>query len=125
MTRISSRRRAGVFLVVAAISCAAAVAAGASPIWERGSPFQACLEARFKVWVDGRAELIANLDPAASDIDDAAVAKWTVGSLDACRAETGGGEAQAEARFGRHMANWRSHINDAVQGIRQRGGGPD
>jgi hypothetical protein len=125
MMRTSYRRRFGAALVFAVLAGAAATAASASPIWERAGAFQACLETRFKEWVDSRAELVANLDPAASDIDDAAVAQWTVAALEACRAQAGGGDQESEARFAKHMASWRDHINTVVQGIRQRGGGPD
>lgn len=121
----TSRRRLGAGLVVAVLAGAAAAAASASPIWERAGAFQACLETRFKEWVDSRAELVVNLDPAAGDIDDAAVAQWTVAALDACRAQAGGGDRESEARFAKHMASWRDHINTVVQSIRQRGGGPD
>lgn len=122
--RISSRRRSGASLAFAIFAGAAAAAANASPIWERAGAFQACLETRFKEWADSRAELVVNLDPAAGDIDDAAVAQWTVATLEACRAQAGG-DQESEARFAKHMARWRDHIDNVVQSIRQRGGGPD
>jgi hypothetical protein len=96
--------------------------ARAASIWERAGPFQACLEGRFEKWVQARAELVLNEDTQAGNIDDAAVARWTTEAIGACRAQagTGGGDAASEARFANHMAQWRVHIYDLVQSIRQR-----
>jgi hypothetical protein len=94
--------------------------AGAAPIWEQAGPFQACLEQSFEKWVQARAELVLNEDPQAGDIDDVAVAQWTVQTVQACRARAGGGDEESAERFAKHMARWRAHIYDLVQSIRQR-----
>jgi hypothetical protein len=74
--------------------------------------------------VQARAELVLNEDAQAGSIDDASVAQWTNETMDACRAQAGGGDAESEARFAKHLARWRTHIYDLVQSIRQRAG-PD
>lgn len=119
------RCRSGTLLVLSVVLLAVAGPVIASPIWERAGPFQACLEAQFKEWVDRRAELVVNDDPAASQVDDAAVAKWTVATLEACRSRVGGGDADSESRFAKHMASWREHIYNLAQSILRRSGGPD
>ena len=65
-------------------------------------------------------ELIVNEEPKAGDIDDASVAKWAADTLTACRVQAGGGDEASEARFTKHMAQWRQHIYDRVQSIRER-----
>jgi hypothetical protein len=118
----SCRPRRGILGAVAILVLFAAHVHAAS-IWERAGPFQACLEGRYEKWVQARAELVANEDPQAGAIDDAAVAQWTAQTIDACREQAGGGE-ESEARFAKHMARWRAHIYDLAQSIRQRAG-PD
>jgi hypothetical protein len=117
-------RRRGALLGCAVVAAAIAGHAQVASIWERAGPFQACLEGSFEKWVHARAELVANEDPDAGNIDDAAVAQWTNGTLDTCRAQAGDGDQESEARFIKHMARWREHIYDLVQSIRQRAG-PD
>lgn len=125
MQHVFLRCLPGTMLLAIAFWVAVASTAIASPIWERSGPFQACLEAQFKEWVDQRAELVVNDDPAASQVDDAAVAKWTIAALEACRSRVGGGDADSEARFTKHMASWREHIYNLAQSILRRSGGPD
>ena len=119
----SYRPRRGINAALAIFVLYSAAAQAAS-IWERAGPFQACLEQSFERWVQARAELVVNEDRQASAIDDAAVAAWTTQTIDACRAQAGGGEEESEARFAKHMARWRDHIYDLAQRIRQRAG-PD
>jgi len=103
------------------LGCAAALAASANAasIAERAGPFQACLEGRFEKWVNGRSELVVNEDPKAGDVDDAAVARWALETVGSCRAQAGGGDQDAEARFTKRVAHWRQHIYDRVQNIRE------
>lgn len=97
-------------------------AARAAPIgWERGGPFQACLETRLQSWISAKAELVASDNPAAGEIDDLDVALWTVQALESCEEQVGRGDQTAELRFGRHMARWREHIHEVVEDIRRRG----
>jgi hypothetical protein len=116
MKRIKLGRRRGAVLGCAAVLAASANAAS---IAERSAPFQACLEGRFETWVNGRAELVVNEDPKAGDIDDAAVAKWMLETVGACQAQAGGGDQDAQARFTRRVAQWRQHVYDRVQSIRE------
>jgi hypothetical protein len=106
-----------------AVLCTLECATAAS-IWERAGPFQACLQQGFDKWLQARTELVVNEDPQASSVDDAVVAQWTARTIDACRARAGGGDEESVARFAKHMAQWRSHIYDLVQSIKQRAG-PD
>lgn len=120
MMRILCGRRRGALLSVAVLSMAIAGSAHAASIWDRTGPFQACLDGRLEKWVNARAALVLNEDPRASDVDDAAVAKWTVETLDVCRTQAGGGDQDSQARFAKHMASWRNHIHELVQSIRER-----
>jgi hypothetical protein len=122
--RPSCRAGRGILAALAILAVCATDHVRAALIWERAGPFQACLEGRFEKWVQSWAELAANEDPRVGNIDDAAVAQWTTHAIDACRAQAGGGDAESEARFGKHMARWRSHIYDLAQSIKQRAG-PD
>lgn len=96
-----------------------AASANASSIAERAAPFRVCLDSQLEKWVNARAELVVNEDPKAGDIDDAAAAKWAVSVLEACRIQTGGGDKNAEAAFTKRVAQWRQHIYDRVQSIRE------
>ena len=116
MKRMSLGRLRGALLGSAAVLAASA---NASSIAERAGPFQACLEGRFEAWVKGRAELVVNEDPKAGDVDDAAVGKWMVETVGVCRAQAGGGDKDAEARFTKRVAQWRQHIYDRAQSIRE------
>jgi len=96
--------------------------ASAAPItWGKQGAFEACLETSLEKWLQAQAELVVNEDPAASRLDDAAVAKWTIDTLAQCRARVGGADAESEGRFTSHMARWRNHIYDLASSIRQRG----
>ncbi len=90
-------------------------------VWERAGAFQTCLEKRMDAWINARAELVANDDPAAANIDDVGVALWTVQALQGCAAQVGRGDQTSEKRFSQHMAHWREHIYSVAQGIRQKG----
>ena len=120
MMRVLSRRRRGVLLTCAVFLTAMAGSATGAQIWERAGPFQACLEGRFETWLNARVELIVNEEPKAGNIDDASVAKWAADTLTACRVQAGGGDEASEARFTKHMAQWRQHIYERVQSIRER-----
>lgn len=87
---------------------------------ESDAAFQACLQAQTKQWIDARVELVLNEDPAAGDIDDAAVAGWTLQALKTCAAKAGGGDPASEQLFVRYMARWREHIDAAAAEIRRR-----
>jgi hypothetical protein len=118
MKRMSAGRLRGAMLGWAAV-LAVMASANASSIAERAFPFQACLEGRFETWVNGRAELVVNEDPKAGDVDDGAVAAWTLETVDVCRAQAGGGDQGTEARFTKRVAQWRQHIYDRAQSIRE------
>jgi hypothetical protein len=95
--------------------------AQAAPIaWERDGPLQSCLEGRLQSWVRAKAELVLNENPAASDIDDFAVAMWTAQTLENCEAQVGRSDFSAVVRFSTHMAHWRVHIHDVVEDVRRR-----
>jgi hypothetical protein len=89
--------------------------------WERGGPFETCLQARMDQWIGTQAERIVNEDPAAAELDDTDVALWAASAIEGCEAQAGRGDRSSEARFARHMAHWREHIDEVAQGIRQRG----
>jgi len=120
MMRVLSRRRRGVLLTCAAFLTAMAGSATGAQIWERPGPFQACLQGGLETWLSTRVELIVNEDAKAGDIDDASVARWAAETLAACRVQAGGGDQASEARFTKHVAQWRQHIYDRVQSIRER-----
>jgi len=108
----------GTLLWVAVASSDDAQAAGIG--WESNGPFQACLDARAKRWIDARVELVVSDSPAAGDVDDLAVAKWTIQVIDGCKARAGSGDPASEQLFGRYMAHWREHIDRAAAEIRRR-----
>jgi hypothetical protein len=120
------RRRAGVqvavsagtFLLVALGRSDAVPGAGVE--WGTNGPFQTCLDARAKQWIDARVELVVNEDPAAGNIDDAAVAAWTAQAIEACAATAGRGDQASEQLFVRYMAHWREHIDAAATEVRRR-----
>ena len=89
--------------------------------WERGGPFEKCLQARMDQWIGTQAERVANDDPAAGELDDTDVALWAASAIEGCEAQAGRGDRASEMRFARHMAHWREHIDAVAQGIRQRG----
>lgn len=113
------RPRGVQFFYAAFFLTAMTATANAAASSERTGPFQACLEGRLETWVNGRAELVVNEDPKAGDVDDAAVAKWMVETVSACRAQAGAGDQASEAGFTKRVAQWRQHIYGRVQSIRE------
>ena len=107
--------------IVVLVGMAGTQVAQASNIsWERRGNFEACLDDRLQAWINAKAALVINEDPAAGDLDDMDVALWAVEALQGCEAQTGHGNQTSENRFARHMAHWREHINGLAQIVRQR-----
>jgi hypothetical protein len=103
---------------------AAPVPAGAAPItWDRTNPLQGCLAAGLDKWLTAQVEILTNEDPASWRLDDMVVAKWTLDTLASCKAKAGG-DAATESRFTAYMAQWREHVQDLVDVVRQ-GNKPD
>jgi hypothetical protein len=109
-------------VVVAAIASASLAARAANFAWENSGQFEACLETQMTSWVNSKAELIINEDPAVADIDDMDVALWAVSALQGCEAQAGHGNQTSEGRFSRHMAHWREHIHNVATAVRDRVG---
>jgi hypothetical protein len=110
---------AGVLLCSAVASATVAHAAGIG--WEARGALQACLDTEVQGWINTRAALVANDDPAAGDIDDAAVAAWAMQALKGCAGKVGGAaDAASEQRFMKYMAHWREHIYSAADEFRTR-----
>ncbi len=109
---------AGMLLCVAAAGSSALRAAGIE--WNTHGALEACLDAHVRIWIEARAALVLNDDPTASDIDDLAVAAWTVQTISTCQAKAGRGNAASEQLFARYMAHWRQHIDVAVREARRR-----
>jgi hypothetical protein len=103
---------------VAAAGLGAAQAAGIE--WQAAGAFASCLNGQAKQWIDARAELVLNEDPAASAVDDVAVAAWTARTLEDCKAKAGRSDQESERLFVRYMAHWREHIDAAVTEVRRR-----
>lgn len=96
--------------------------AGAAEItWDRINPFQRCLAAGLDKWLEAQVDLLTNEDPASWRMDDRSVAQWTVDALAACRARAGGGDEATEARFTTYMAQWRRHVFELVEAVREKG----
>jgi hypothetical protein len=112
------RARSGVWAAAPAGVLLWAAAAGPGAAQTGG--FEACLNGQAKQWIDARAELVLNEDPAASAIDDAAVAAWTARTLEGCKAKAGRSDQESERLFARYMAHWREHIDAAVTEVRKR-----
>jgi hypothetical protein len=83
--------------------------------WETSGAFQTCLEGRAQRWIDAKVELVVSDNPAAGDVDDAAVASWTLQALDACKTQTGRSDPASEQQFVRYMAHWREHSDAEIQ----------
>lgn len=106
-----------------ALATAGTQAARAASIgWERHGAFEACLENQLNDWINAKATLVINEDPAAGDLDDIDVAMWAVTVLQGCETQAGHGNQSSEHRFSRHMAHWREHIHTVAQVVRQRVG---
>ena len=73
-------------------------------------------------WVFAKAQLVANQDAAASDIDDVDVALWAVTALQECETQAGSGNPASVQKFSKHMAHWREHIHKVAQTVRRRSG---
>jgi len=124
MMRNKSGHGRGIFLVSAIVLAAAgAQSANAANIdWERRGAYEACLDDRMNDWVNAKAALVINEDPAAGDIDDMDVAIWSVEALQGCERQTGQTNLMSEGKFSLHMAHWRDHIHTVAQIVRQRVG---
>jgi hypothetical protein len=109
---------AGSLLCVAMTGSVPLRAAG--PDWSAPGAFAACLDRQAKAWIEARAALVLNADPAAGDIDDRAVAAWTAQTLATCRAKANRSDGASEQLFARYMAHWREHIDAAVTEVRRR-----
>ena len=109
-------------VVVAAIAAASLAARAANFAWENNGQFEACLDTQMTAWVNAKAALIINEDPAVADIDDMDVALWAVAALQSCEVQAGHGNQTSEGRFSRHMAHWREHIHNVATAVRDRVG---
>lgn len=110
-------------LVAVSASGLVSLAARADMItWERAGQFETCLDQEVNSWINSKAELVINDDPAAGDLDDIDVALWAVTALQGCEQQAGRGNQTSENRFSRHMAHWREHIHTVAQAVRSRGG---
>ena len=109
------------FLLLVGLGVQTPQAKAAEITWDKISPFQGCLAAGLKGWLDAQVDVLTNEDPATWKMDDRSVAAWTLDALAACKAKAGGGEEATEASFTRYMAHWRRHIYDLVENVRQRG----
>lgn len=87
----------------------------------RGGAYETCLDTAFGKWALAQAELQVNEDPAAQNVDDAAVGVWMRTTLDDCRKTTSRGDAVSEEVFARHVSRWREHVFDLASSIRRRG----
>ena len=107
-----------IIVLLAAAQISSAGAAGIT--WAKKGEFETCLESSLDKWLAARAELEVNEDPAAAQLDNAAVATWTLETLAQCRARGGTAEAASEDRFAKYMAQWRQHIYDLAADIRKK-----
>jgi hypothetical protein len=111
---------AGLFFLAAAVANdSAAQAPGIT--WEKQGPFQTCLDAEAKTWLQAKVEVVVNEDPAASQMSDTSVATWAADALKSCATKAGGADAASEEQFMRYMAHWRDHIFRAADELRRRG----
>lgn len=122
MTRNKPGHGRRIFLVGAIVLAAGGLqSANAANIdWERRGAYEACLDDRMHDWVNSKATLVINEDPAAGDIDDMDVAIWAVDALQGCEKQTGQANLMSEGKFSLHMAHWRDHIHSVAQVVRQR-----
>ena len=119
MSYASLSRLRAVMFAGAALLTATPNAAPAAQVAQTASAFQVCLDGQYEKWLKARVNLVLNEHPAAGDIDDASVAKWTLEAVNACRSQAAGGDAQTEERFVKRMAQWREHIYNAAQRMRE------
>jgi hypothetical protein len=121
-SRLCPRTRGAVQFCVLALGSIWLADAFAAPIaWGSKGEFEACLERSLDKWLATQAELQINESPAAANLDDAAVAAWTVQTLGQCRSAAQPADATSEDRFAKHMAQWRQHIYDLATDIRKKG----
>ena len=107
---------------VLVVSASWFVSAKAVPIvWDRTGAFEACLESRLQAWLAKQAELQVTEDPAVANLDDAAVAAWTIETLKQCRASSQAADQASEDKFTKHVAQWRQHIYDLAADLRKKG----
>jgi len=99
---------------------AAGPEAAAGVAWETSGAFETYLEARAKSWIDAKVELVVSDDPAASNLDDLGVAKWTMQALKGCEAQAGRTNSTSEQLFVKYMVHWREHIDAAAEEVRRR-----
>jgi hypothetical protein len=96
--------------------------AGAAEIaWERVTPFQGCLDADLKEWLEIQANALTNGNRDASGIDDRTVFMWTFDTVAACKAKVGVGDEAIASHFREHMAQWRQHVQERVDDVKQQG----
>ena len=81
-------------VVLLAAAVQASSAGAASITWAKKGEFETCLESSLDKWLAARAELEVNEDPAAAQLDNAAVATWTLETLAQCRARGGTAEVR-------------------------------
>ena len=89
--------------------------------WDRVTPFQGCLAAGLDEWLEAQIDNLTNGNPASPHIDEGAVFTWTQNALAGCKAKAGGGDEATETRFRKHMAQWRQHVYERVEDVRQKG----
>jgi hypothetical protein len=106
--------------VVTVVAGASLSVQAAGIAWDRPGTFERCLEDRANAWVNSKALLVINEDPAAGDFDDLDVALWAVVALQGCEQQAGQGNQISERRFSRHMAHWREHIYNVAEAVRSR-----
>jgi len=115
-----SYRIRSMIIALLAVTGQVSSAGAASITWAKKGEFETCLESSLDKWLAARAELEVNEDPAAAQLDNAAVATWTLETLAQCRARGGTAEAASEDRFAKYMAQWRQHIYDLAADIRKK-----
>jgi hypothetical protein len=114
-------QRGRCILLAAALALLSGRSEAAEITFPGSGALESCLETAVSKWVQVQAELQVNEDPASRKIDDAEVAAWTRGVLDACRKQTGTGNKASEDIFNRYMSRWREHVFDLASSIRRRG----
>jgi hypothetical protein len=124
MQRGVPRRRGGISFVFAILLGLVGLvhsARAAEITWDRIGPFQGCLAADLDKWLEVQVDALTNENPASPRVDDAGVFLWTVDVVASCKAKAGGGDEATEANFRRYMAQWRQHVHELVENVRQQG----
>jgi hypothetical protein len=117
---VTGRTRFMLAGVLLAVATSLATSACADIGFARRGPFEACLDGAYDTWVKTQAEHLVNVGRRPQSLDDAAVAAWTLTTLDDCR-KKGAAEPGSIDHFGRYMARWREHVFDLAASIRRRG----